>query len=164
MLLAIQTVGKTDYSVLDPSTILRNWVYEGVTARSRIGDSGRSITNLDKTTALLCCAKGKPRKGKYMIRVRFGGAGTYYCAIVPLSAYSLAGRITYRDTLPLNVWHTIRVDTGSDNVRRVYVNDVLLCATAAVIDIGFYVLNNIDKFEIDAGQLGSPLLDGYEWL
>lgn len=164
MLLAIQTVGKANHSVLDPQTILRNWVYEGVTARSRIGDAGRSITNLDKTTALMCCPKGKPRKGKYMVRVKFTGSGTYYCAIVPLSAYSLAGRITYRDTLPLNVWHTVRIDTGDDNVRRVYVNDVLLTANASMIDIGFYVLNNIDRFEIDAGQLGSSLLDGYEWL
>lgn len=53
---------------------------------------------------------------------------------------------------------------GSDNVKRVYVNDVLLTANASMIDIGFYVLNNIDRFEIDAGQLGSPLLEGYEWL
>lgn len=164
MLLAIQTVGKANHSVLDPQTIMRNWVYEGVTAKSRIGDQGRSITNVDKTTALMCCATGKPRKGKFMLRVKFTGSGTYYCAIVPLSAYSLAGRITYRDTLPLNVWHTIRVDTGSDDVRRVYVNDVLLTANASMIDIGFYVLNNIDRFEIDAGQLGSSLLDGYEWL
>lgn len=164
MLLAIQTAGKANYSVLDPQTIMRNWVYEGVTAKSRIGDQGRSITNVDKTTALMCCATGKPRKGKYMLRVKFTGSGTYYCAIVPLSAYSLAGRITYRDTLPLNVWHTIRVDTGSDDVRRVYVNDVLLTANASMIDIGFYVFNNIDRFEIDAGQLGSALLAGYEWL
>lgn len=164
MMLSVQTTGRADFSVLDPNTILRNWVYEGVTARSRIGDAGRSITNLDKTTALMCCPKGKPRKGKYMVRVKFTGSGTYYCAIVPLSAYSLAGRITYRDTLPLNVWHTVRIDTGDDNVRRVYVNDVLLTANASMIDIGFYVLNNIDRFEIDAGQLGSPLLAGYEWL
>lgn len=41
---------------------------------------------------------------------------------------------------------------------------VLLTANASMIDIGFYVFNNSDRFEIDAGQLGSPLLAGYEWL
>ena len=164
MLLSVQTDRQTWLSILDPATILRSWVYEGITAKSRIGDQGRSITNLDKTTALMCCATGKPRKGKYMLRVKFSGTGTSYCAIVPLSSYSLAGRITYRDTLAINTWHTIRVDTGSDNVRRVYVNGTLLTANASVIDIGLYVMNGINKFEIDAGQLGSPLLDGYEWL
>lgn len=164
MMLAVQTVGKSNYSVLDPATIMRNWTYEGVTAKSRIGDQGRSITNLDKTTPLMCCATGKPRKGKYMLRVKFTGSGTYYCAIIPLSAYSRAGRITWLDTLAVNTWHTVRVDTGSDNVRRLYVNDVLLTANASMIDIGFYVLNGINRFDIDAGQLGSPLLDGYEWL
>lgn len=49
-------------------------------------------------------------------------------------------------------------------MRRVYVNDTLLHSGANVIDIGFYVKDGINKVEIDAGQLGSPLLDGYEWL
>ena len=41
MMLSVQTTGRADFSVLDPNTILRNWVYEGVTARPRIGDAGQ---------------------------------------------------------------------------------------------------------------------------
>lgn len=164
MLLTVQNARMPDYSVLDPTTIMRNWINEGPTAKSRIGDFGRSITNLEKTTTLMCCAVGKPRLGKYMMRVKFTGSGTYYCAVVALSSYSLAGRIAYTDYLALNTWHTVKVEMGADGLCKVYVNSTLTCSSKLVKDVGLYVFNNIDKVEIDAGQLGSPLLDGYEWL
>lgn len=149
---------------IDPRTILRKWEYEGISEKSAIGDQGYSLTNLEPTTALMCSVYGKPRAGKNMLRVKFSGSGTSYCAIVPLSAYSLAGRITWIDTLAVNTWHTVRVDGTPDGVRRIYVNDTLLHAGADVIDIGFYMMNGVTKVEFDSGQLGSPLLDGYAWL
>ena len=150
--------------MIDPRTILRSWVYEGITAKSRIGDQGYSLTNLETSTALMCSVVGKPRFGKQMLRVKFSGTGTSYCAIVPLSAYSLAGRITWRDTLAVNTWHTIRVEVDANDMRSVFVNNTLLYTGADVIDIVFYVLNGINKVEFDTGQLGSALLEGYEWL
>lgn len=149
---------------IDPRSILRNWVYEGISEKSAIGDQGYSLTNLETATALMCSVVGKPRKGKYMLRVKFTGSGTYYCAIVPLREYSLAGRLTWLDTLAVNTWHTVRVEVDANDIRRVFVNNTLLHTGANVIDIGFYVLNGINKVEFDTGQLGSALLEGYDWL
>lgn len=149
---------------IDPRSILRSWVYEGISEKSVIGDQGYSLTNLETSTALMCSVVGKPRLGKQMLRVKFSGTGTSYCAIVPLSSYSLAGRITWLDTLAVNTWHTVRVEVDANDVRRVFVNNTALYAGANVIDIGFYVLNGINKVEFDTGQLGSALLEGYEWL
>ena len=112
----------------------------------------------------MCSVVGKPRFGKQMLRVKFSGTGTSYCAIVPLSSFSYAGRITWLDALAVNTWHTVRVEVDANDIRRVFVNNTPLYAGANVIDIGFYVLNGINKVEFDTGQLGSALLEGYEWL
>lgn len=149
---------------IDPRTILRSWKFEGISEKSVIGDQGYSLTNLETTTALMCSVAGKPRIGNHMLRVKFSGTGTSYCAVVPLSEYSLAGRLTWLDTLAINTWHTVRVEVDANDMRRVFVNSTLLYTGANVIDIGFYVMNGINKVEFDTGQLGSALLEGYDWL
>ena len=112
----------------------------------------------------MCSVVGKPRLGNHMLRVKFSGTGTSYCAIVPLSSYSYAGRITWLDALAVNTWHTVRVEVDANDMRHVYVNGALLYTGANVIDLGFYVKDGINKVEFDTGQLGSALLEGYEWL
>ena len=164
VLLVVPASPSPTAQVIDPRTILRNWEYEGITAKSRIGDQGYSLTNLETSTALMCSVVGKPRLGNHMLRVKFSGTGTSYCAIVPLSSYSLAGRITWRDGLAVNTWHTVRVEVDANDMRSVFVNNTLLYTGANVIDLGFYVKDGINKVEFDTGQLGSALLAGYGWL
>lgn len=150
-------------SVLDESTIRRNWLTPVNPATYTIDNGNLRLTNKDTATTLMCSVTGKPRKGNFMLRIRYLGSGTYYSAVVALSAYSLAGRLAYADTLPINVWHTIRLVWVSGTTYSLYVGNTLIYTGTQLIDIGLYISGAITRFEIDTGQLGSPLIDGYQW-
>lgn len=126
-------------------------------------DCTHHVRNMAKTQITSFRLDRTNVSGNLFFRFKFTGASADY-NFFSFNRASDRVRLWFASKVAINVWHTIRVDTGSDNVRRVYVNGALLYSGANVIDIGLYVKDGIDKFEIDAGQLGSPLLEGYEWL
>lgn len=163
VLLNVQNGAPFAPSVLDVTTMRRNWLAPVNPATYTLGAENTSLLNRDQTTTLMCSVTGKPRPGNYMLRIRYLGSGTYYSAVVALSSYSLAGRLAYADTLPINVWHTIRLVHISGATFSLYVGNTLIYTGAQLRDIGLYITGAINRFEIDTGQLGTPLLDGYQW-
>ena len=162
MLLTIQSSEPSSFaaSIIDSTTLRRNWSAGVNPASYSMSADKRRLTNLDPTTNLMCSVTGKPRAGKLMLRIRYTGTG--YRAVVALSAYSLAGRLAWRDGFAANVWYTVRIEHLGGSTFAFYIGTVLIYSGSAAIDIGFY-FGGSAEVELDTGQMGTPLPAGYEW-
>lgn len=109
-----------------------------------------------------CEVLGKPRPGKFFMRVKFNGP-SYSVITISNGLVSPNNQVAWTTgSLAANVWHAIRIEHVSGDTYKFTVNSTVLYQGTAK-NLTFYGHSAVTEMEFDLGQLGTALPAGFEW-
>lgn len=164
MFLQVQSAVFKSLSVIDKATIQKDLklaapsdytLSQGDTLLTKVGGGSSSSRSFEVT--------GKPRPGKFFMRVKYNGSN-YAVILISPELVNANNQLAWTSgSLPANVWHEVKVEHISGETYRYSVNNVQLYQGTAQ-HITFYGHTSVTQIEVDTGQYGVQLPAGFAWL
>lgn len=157
------------YSNIDRATIQSDFKpgVEGV--NYSLNAAGTELTKVGGAADSSRCFEvtGKPRPGgKYFMRFkRNGPPGSYYITLlISMDLVTPNNQLAWSTPqYAPDVWHTVKIEHVSGTTYRYLIDDAQLYQGPAT-HLTFYGHTNVTKIEVDCGQQGAALPEGYTWL
>lgn len=164
MLINVQSYPIVERSFIDVNTIQTNFKlahpsqYELVNNGTKLRKIGGAPVD-----SRSCELSGKPRPGKFFMRVKFNNDGMYSTILISNGLVSANNQIAWTyGSLAGNVWHEVRIEHVAGDTYKFSVNGNALYQGTAK-NLSFYGHTNVTEIEFDVGQLGTALPDGFAW-
>lgn len=126
------------------------------------GDTILNKVGADPATSRCFEITGKPRPGKFFMRVKFN-ATIYSVITISVGLVSASDQVAWtKGSLAGGVWHEIKIEHVSGNTYLYKVNEVVLYQGTAQ-HLTFYGHSDVTRIEIDTGHRGGILPIGYAW-
>lgn len=164
MLLQVQSAVLKSFGVIDKATIQKDFklaaptdytLSQGDTILTKVGGPAGSSRCFEVT--------GKPRPGKFFMRVRFNGSN-YSVVTVSTGLVNANNQVAWTSgSMAANVWHEIKVEHISGETYRYTVNGTQLYQGTAQ-NLTFYGHTSVAQIEVDTGQSGITPPAGFAWL
>lgn len=164
MLLQVQSAVFKSFGVIDKATIQKDLklaaptdytLSQGDTILTKVGGGASSSRCFEVT--------GKPRPGKFFMRVRYNGSN-YAVVLISTGLVTSNNQVAWTSgSLAANVWHEIKVEHISGETYRYTVNGTQLYQGTAQ-NLSFYGHTTVTQIEVDTGQSGITPPTGFAWL
>lgn len=157
------------FSKIDKTTIQADFVLGTEGVNYSLNAAGTELTKLGGGASSGRCFEvtGKPRPGgKYYMRFkRNGPVSSYYITLlISMDLVKSNNQLAWSgEQYTPDVWHTVKIEHVGGGNYRYLINDVQLYQGPAT-HLSFYGHTSVTKIEVDCGQQGAELPDGYTWL
>ena len=164
MLVNVQSYRIEEFSAIDINTIQANFKL-ATESQYQLLNGGRTLKKVGGVAgdSRMCEVTGKPRPGKFFMRVKFNGTGNYSTIAVSTGLITPNNQVAWTSgSLAGNVWHEVRIEHVSGETYKYTVNGSPLYQGTAK-NLTFYGHSSVTEIAFDTGQEGAALPAGFAW-